>query len=158
MNQWLENRGSYLDILLEMQGRPSAPKCSMCSGGHADIRCPDCFGANLFCRSCCLEVHKRSPFHRPLLWTGKHYAPKSLYSLDFLLCLGHNGEPCPETVEVYFSNHNSPLLAEHNIREGRRHEAVGPRRQGHHHSNQCRRMLLKSSNCHHQERLHSQTL
>ncbi|KAI9449558.1 hypothetical protein BJY52DRAFT_1126677, partial [Lactarius psammicola] len=64
------------------------------------IKCSDCFGANVFCKVCCLSVHKRSPFHRLLLWTGSHYAPMSLYSLGYLLCLGHAGEPCPKTVEV----------------------------------------------------------
>jgi hypothetical protein len=100
MNQWLTYRSTYLNIILEMEGRSSSPKCSVCSIGHADIKCSDCFGANLFCKSCCLEVHKRSPFHQTLLWTGKHYAQMSLYSQHFLLCLSHNGEPCPKTVKV----------------------------------------------------------
>ncbi|KAI9437384.1 hypothetical protein BJY52DRAFT_1230144 [Lactarius psammicola] len=30
---------------------------------------------------------------------ASHYAPTSLYSLGYLLCLGHAGEPCPKTVE-----------------------------------------------------------
>ena len=100
MSQWLQYRGRYLDILLEMEGHPPSPSCSVCSTTRADIKCSDCFGANVFCKVCCLSVHKRSPFHRLLLWTGSHYAPTSLYSLGYLLCLGHAGEPCPKTVEV----------------------------------------------------------
>jgi hypothetical protein len=100
MSQWIAYRGTYLNILLEMEGRKSTPKCSMCSIGDADIKCSDCFGANIFCRTCCLEVHKRLPFHQTLIWTGKHYAQALLSSLDFLLCLGHDGEPCLKTVEV----------------------------------------------------------
>ncbi|KAI9435892.1 hypothetical protein BJY52DRAFT_1230672 [Lactarius psammicola] len=99
MSQWLQYRGRYLDILLEMEGHPPSPSCSVCSTTRADIKCSDCFGANVFCKVCCLSVHKRSPFHRLLLWTGSHYAPTSLYSLGYLLCLGHAGEPCPKTVE-----------------------------------------------------------
>ena len=42
----------------------------------------------------------RSPYHRIAQWTGSHFAPTSLYSLGFMLCLGHSGKPCPLTVEV----------------------------------------------------------
>jgi hypothetical protein len=100
MNQWLICQGRYLDILLESEGRKFAPKCSMCSTVYTDIKCSDCFRANLFCKPCCLDVHKRSPFHQTLCWTRQHYAPTSLHSLGFLLCLGHNGKSCPKTVEV----------------------------------------------------------
>ncbi len=100
MSQWLQYRDRYLDILLEMEGRPSSPPCSICSARCADIKCSDCCGANIFCKVCCLNMHKRSPFHRPLHWTGSNYVPTSLYSLGYLLCLGHDGEPCPKTVEV----------------------------------------------------------
>src|ERR1700744_225541 len=105
MNQWLENRSRYLNILLEMEGHTVSPKCSNCSTGHASIRCSDCFGANSFCKNCCLEVHKRSPFHRLSQWNGRHYSSISLNSLGFLLCLGHNGDPCPRTVEVCISTY-----------------------------------------------------
>ncbi|KAI9430770.1 hypothetical protein BJY52DRAFT_1133495 [Lactarius psammicola] len=99
MSQWLQYQGRYLDILLEMEGHPPSPSCSVCSTTRADIKCSDCFEANVFCKVCCLSVHKRSPFHRLLLWTGSHYASTSLYSLGYLLCLGHAGEPCPKTEE-----------------------------------------------------------
>ena len=103
MDQWLECRGKYLDILLEMEGRASAPKCSICLKGPEEIKCSDCFGANVFCKDCCLKVHSASPFHRLFQWTGAHYAPTSLYSLGFVLFLGHKGKPCPSTVEVRLS-------------------------------------------------------
>ncbi|KAN0140496.1 hypothetical protein V8E53_001705 [Lactarius tabidus] len=41
----------------------------------------------------------RSPFHRIAQWTGAHFAPTSLCRLGFRLFLGHNGAPCPLTVE-----------------------------------------------------------
>src|ERR1700677_1824098 len=102
MEQWLELRSKFLHTLLEMEGRPSAPKCSMCSGKD-DVKCPDCFGAPLFCKECCLVAHRHSPFHRPLLWTATHYTPVTLQALGFVLFIGHDGFPCPQTVEV-FSN------------------------------------------------------
>ncbi|KAH9017834.1 hypothetical protein EDB85DRAFT_1874207 [Lactarius pseudohatsudake] len=98
MDQWVQLRRKYLDILLKMEGRPVNPICSTCRK-YADIKCPDCIGANLFCKDCCTEAHSRSPFHRPLRWSGAHYTPVTLQSLGFALFLGHDGGPCPLTVE-----------------------------------------------------------
>src|ERR1700691_2374866 len=100
MEQCLQYRTRYLHILLEAESHPSHPQCYMCAG-HAVIKCPDCFGAPLSCRSCCLKAHRHSPFHRPLQWTATHYTQISLQSLGFSLCLGHCGAPCPKTVEVW---------------------------------------------------------
>jgi hypothetical protein len=99
MDQWLLLRRKCLDILLEMEGRSPRSKCSICKT-HAEIKCPDCYGSPMFCKSCCIDEHRRSPFHRPLQWTGTHYASVSLTSLGFILFIGHAGEPCPGTVEV----------------------------------------------------------
>ncbi|KAH9037588.1 hypothetical protein EDB84DRAFT_1268706 [Lactarius hengduanensis] len=85
MEQWLQLRSKYLHILLEMESHPSIPKCSLCHE-HGDIKCPDCVGAPLFCKSCCVKVHRHSPFHRPLLWTATHYTPVSLHSLGYIIC------------------------------------------------------------------------
>ncbi|KAH9031584.1 hypothetical protein EDB83DRAFT_2229537 [Lactarius deliciosus] len=81
-----------------MEGRPVNPTCSIC-WKYADIKCPDCIGANLFCKDCCTMAHSRSPFHRPLRWSGAHYTPVTLQSLGFALFLGHDGGPCPLTPE-----------------------------------------------------------
>src|SRR6266568_8374786 len=99
MEQWVQLRSKYLHILLEMEGRPSTPKCSMCKV-YAGFKCPDCFGAPLLCKDCCVETHRCSPFHRPLKWTATHYSPVTLQSLGLVLFLGHGGVPCPRTVEV----------------------------------------------------------
>ncbi|KAH9033011.1 hypothetical protein EDB85DRAFT_1864729 [Lactarius pseudohatsudake] len=106
MEQWLQLRSKYLHILLEMESHPSFPKCSVCHE-HGDIKCHDCVGAPLFCKSCCVKVHRHSPFHRPLLWTATHYTPVSLHSLGYVLFFGHAGEPCPQTVEDLESLHIS---------------------------------------------------
>ena len=101
MEQWLEHQSTYLNVLLENEGRSTSQACSLCSGDVAYIRCSDCIGRNTFCIPCCLQYHWRSPFHRLLQWNGKHYAPTMLYALGFILCLGHDGNPCPKTVEVF---------------------------------------------------------
>ncbi|KAF8268729.1 hypothetical protein EI94DRAFT_1576850 [Lactarius quietus] len=85
-----------------MEGRPAPDRCSICSSA-ADIKCPECFGAPSFCRDCCLEAHRRSPFHRPLRWTLTYFTQVFLQSLGFSLFLGHCGAPCPKTVETHQS-------------------------------------------------------
>ncbi|KAH9007762.1 hypothetical protein EDB83DRAFT_2236202 [Lactarius deliciosus] len=96
MEQWIQLRSKYLHMLLEMESHPSSSKCSLCYG-HGDIKCPNCVGTPLFCKSCCVKAHRHSPFHRPLLWTATHYTPVSLHSLGYVLFFGHAGEPCPQT-------------------------------------------------------------
>jgi hypothetical protein len=99
MDQWIHVRARYLHLLLEMEGVTKAPNCSVCKEAMA-VKCGDCIGGNYFCVTCCLEAHKRSPFHRIFRWTGAHFSPTSLYSLGLKLCLEHDGEPCPMTVDV----------------------------------------------------------
>ncbi|KAH8979439.1 hypothetical protein EDB92DRAFT_1806523 [Lactarius akahatsu] len=96
MGQWIDIRSRYLYLLLEMEGLTRAPKCSMCTS-PMQIKCSDCIGGNYFCKCCCLQTHMRSPFHWMSRWTGAHFAPISLRSLGFKLCLGHDGKPCPLT-------------------------------------------------------------
>ncbi|KAH9059472.1 hypothetical protein EDB83DRAFT_2224486 [Lactarius deliciosus] len=99
MEQWIQLRSKYLHMLLEMESHPSSSKCSLCYG-HGDIKCPNCVGTPLFCKSCCVKAHRHSPFHRPLLWTATHYTPVSLHSLGYVLFFGHAGEPCPQTLPI----------------------------------------------------------
>src|SRR5882757_11086513 len=86
MGRWLQLRDRYLHLLLEMQGLTRDPTCSICSK-PMEIKCDDCFGANYFCRTCCLDAHQRSPYHRILQWTGSHFVPMSLYQLGFILLI-----------------------------------------------------------------------
>ncbi|KAF8256537.1 hypothetical protein EI94DRAFT_1711089 [Lactarius quietus] len=98
MKQWLDHRDRYLHLLLEMEGVTQAPKCSVCDRAM-EVKCSDCIRGTYFCKACCLQSHRSSPFHWMSQWTGSHFMPGSLYSLGFVLCLGHQGHPCPVTVE-----------------------------------------------------------
>ena len=95
-----------------MKGLTKAPKCSICSTA-VEIKCSDCMGGNYFCKACCIQSHRQTPFHKGntfpqrltpfhqmAQWNGSHFAPVSLYSLGFVLLLGHEGDPCPLTVGV----------------------------------------------------------
>jgi hypothetical protein len=121
MEQWVQHRSKYLHVLLEMEGRPTSTKCYRCAG-QADIKCPDCFCAPVFCRGCCLKAHRHSPFHRPLQWTATHYTQVSLQSLGFVLCLGHGGAPCPKTVEVWVYSPFNLFLCSYPFRESKQHK------------------------------------
>ncbi|KAF8258658.1 hypothetical protein EI94DRAFT_1707799 [Lactarius quietus] len=98
MEQWLDHRDRYLHLLLEMEGVTQAPKCSVCSKAM-EVKCSDCIGGIYFCKACCIQSHRSSPFHWMSQWTGSHFMPVSLYSLGFVLGLGHQGHPCPMTLE-----------------------------------------------------------
>ena len=97
MGQWLQIQAGYLHLLLENEGLTRAPVCSICNTAM-EVKCSDCLGGNYFCRTCCIKSHKCTPFHRLACWTGRHSV--SLHSLGFVLFLGHQGDPCPLTVEV----------------------------------------------------------
>src|SRR6266404_1604995 len=93
MGRWLQLRDRYLHLLLEMQGLTMDPTCSICSK-PMEIKCDDCFGANYFCRTCCLDAHQRSPYHRILRWTGSHFVPMSQYirgrPVPYIIILGYS--------------------------------------------------------------------
>ncbi|KAF8259676.1 hypothetical protein EI94DRAFT_1614829 [Lactarius quietus] len=92
-----------------MEGRPSTPRCSICNDKF-EVKCMDCFGAPLFCKRCCVIKHRHSPFHRPLLWTATHYTPVSLHSLGFILFVGHDGSPCPQTCPAHIPGISDTLF------------------------------------------------
>src|SRR6267378_4182922 len=88
------------DVLEAVDDLDDQPGAKVCAFMAQYLICDDCFGANYFCRTCCLDAHQRSPYHRILRWTGSHFVPMSLYQLGFILHLGHHGMPCPNTLEV----------------------------------------------------------
>jgi hypothetical protein len=49
----LEGRGSHCDDL-----------CSQCVIGKATLRCRDCFGGEMYCSACIVEIHQCQPLHR----------------------------------------------------------------------------------------------
>jgi CxC2 like cysteine cluster associated with KDZ transposases len=52
-------------------------------------------GNVFFCRLCCLEHHRRMPFHRIRGFSDDHFEKITLHDLGFVLHLGHNGAKCP---------------------------------------------------------------
>jgi hypothetical protein len=77
---WLHDRDKYLAELIMMEGRGDAlrqERCIQCLDNPAEFRCFDCFGQELFCRSCMISNHTRTPFHVVNVWS---------VSLDLSIC------------------------------------------------------------------------
>jgi hypothetical protein len=72
LKTWIPFRDEYLDECnrLEGQGEEYLGECVGCRTVEPAfrqepmLRCDDCFGGQLMCRSCCLEQHRALPLHR----------------------------------------------------------------------------------------------
>lgn len=91
----LEGRGEY------------ALKCTGCTTGSPDYRCRDCIYGAVYCQSCILTIHERSPLHAIEVslysitrkadtksyscqsWNGSHFERTSLQALGLRVQLGH---------------------------------------------------------------------
>ncbi|KAL1698469.1 hypothetical protein EV121DRAFT_284741 [Schizophyllum commune] len=90
----------YARILLRNEGRGDeadrkCPGCKSGTEGVPEYRCTTCVGGGLYCRSCCLEDHRRRPFCRIEKWNGRFFEKTTLQSLGLRIQLGHpEGESC----------------------------------------------------------------
>lgn len=64
LDDYLHYRQSLLEHLLQLDGRLGSRVCSECLADEGLFRCEDCLYPSLFCASCIVELHKRTPFHR----------------------------------------------------------------------------------------------
>lgn len=59
-------------------------------------KCSSCIGSPIYCHTCCLTQHRRTPFHRVEQWRIEGYwAPAWLKDVGLCINLGHRGAPCP---------------------------------------------------------------
>lgn len=65
MNEWLENRQTYLNEMLRHDGQEGlqATPCAGC-GGNGNFSCIDCAYCMHYCRQCLIICHQLMPFHR----------------------------------------------------------------------------------------------
>jgi hypothetical protein len=56
----------YLRELLRLDGRAGdmGCVCTVCSAEGPDFRCEDCFGGEMLCQGCMVEIHACMPLHR----------------------------------------------------------------------------------------------
>jgi len=95
LQEWVDYREMYLVALLSLEGGPSTPDCNKCHRWPSAIRCLDCMGRSPVCRDCCLELHRRMPFHRIQAWNGEYWEAGDLDKLGLVIAMGHGGELCP---------------------------------------------------------------
>ncbi|KAH9912014.1 uncharacterized protein B0H18DRAFT_832574, partial [Fomitopsis serialis] len=59
-------------------------------------KCMSCIGYPIFCPTCCLAEHRRTPFHRVEQWNlGGYWEPSWLRQVGVSITLGHRGRECP---------------------------------------------------------------
>lgn len=63
-------------------------------------RCQECFSTAALCSKCIVERHQFQPLHRIQAWTGTYFNEHTLHDLGLVMCLGHNGAPCPVPFNV----------------------------------------------------------
>ncbi|KAF6743217.1 hypothetical protein DFP72DRAFT_1080520 [Ephemerocybe angulata] len=99
--EWAEHhREEYLREMLRLEGRGdfiNAQHCWNCKtpGAMPEYRCRTCFGDDLVCGSCVVQLHSRMPFHFIERWTGSRFDKTTLKHLGLRIQLGHlPGEAC----------------------------------------------------------------
>jgi hypothetical protein len=76
--KWIDEHDTFLLELLRLDGCGDEAlwhKCRLCNEA-SNVRCEDCFGGELFCRLCMIDLHAISPLHRieVCVFTGRHLA------------------------------------------------------------------------------------
>ena len=64
MTKWLEDRDMYLHELIRLDGcGDQFIVCRLCQLLDPKYRCKECFGGEMFCGKCLVELHACMPFH-----------------------------------------------------------------------------------------------
>lgn len=66
LTKWIKDRDLFLHELIRLDGRGDEDlrsSCRLCRS-VPDIRCKDCFGGEMFCRGCTIDLHAVNPLHR----------------------------------------------------------------------------------------------
>lgn len=84
---------------MEQEAPPVDMLCSACQVVEFSWKCLDCQGGCFCCTSCICQLHQRSPFHRIKSWDGSSFEGAWLYQVGVEIHLGHQGAPCPTTID-----------------------------------------------------------
>ncbi|KIM77247.1 hypothetical protein PILCRDRAFT_56005, partial [Piloderma croceum F 1598] len=87
----------FLKEFIRLDGRGDAElwnTCRLCAG-VANIQCADCFGGEMFCSACTVDLHAISPFHLIEKWNGTFFESTTLKEIGLHIQLGHRaGDHC----------------------------------------------------------------
>ncbi|KAK7030582.1 CxC2 domain-containing protein [Favolaschia claudopus] len=97
-------RDEYLQEFLRLDGCGDASTefCPGCNAVDPAFRCLDCFGELLYCRACCVGMHKHNPLHRVERWDGRYFTRASLKSLGLSIQFGHEDCSRPRSAHENF--------------------------------------------------------
>lgn len=95
MDAFSEHLDSLQQGIIDSEYSASPGQTCRCGEGQALYYCKDCFLSSLYCKSCVVSAHSRTPFHQIREWGGSYFRRASLSKLGLLLTLGHDTGPCP---------------------------------------------------------------
>jgi len=95
MDAFFKHLDSLQQAIMDSEYPASPGQICRCGEGQALYYCKDCFLSSLYCKSCVVSVHSRTPFHRIQEWSGSYFRRASLSNLGLLLMLGHDTGLCP---------------------------------------------------------------
>lgn len=95
LREFRDERPVYLQAMLEREDCRGDGVCSVCKEREGIVKCLDCFGQRMVCKTCILATHQHLPFHRMEVWNGQSFSKSSLFKLGFVFHVGHGGQRCP---------------------------------------------------------------
>ncbi|KAJ7028941.1 hypothetical protein C8F04DRAFT_1265508 [Mycena alexandri] len=103
MHEWRGLRDEFLWELLRLEGcgDVSEDVCPSCNAAQPTIRCCDCFGEELYCVACTVEMHGRNPLHVIEVWDGKTFKHTSLKDLGLRVQMHHDDCVSPVAVDNF---------------------------------------------------------
>lgn len=66
LRNWEPQCDSFLKVLIEIEGRarPSQLSCVDCGNEPGDFECAECYGREMRCGFCIVQVHRQNPLHK----------------------------------------------------------------------------------------------
>ncbi|KAJ7043422.1 hypothetical protein C8F04DRAFT_1250850 [Mycena alexandri] len=103
MHDWRPLRDEYLHILLRLEGAADGDvdTCPCCSTAKPTIRCKQCFGGEMYCRGCIVQMHAKNPLHIIDEWDGDRFHHTSLQALGLRVRLCHDDCVSPTAVDNF---------------------------------------------------------
>ncbi|KAH9917630.1 uncharacterized protein B0H18DRAFT_958293 [Fomitopsis serialis] len=106
LREWIPLQHNYLRSLYAHYTPPplnaeGSYMCAGCNNGGGVWKCMSCIGYPIFCPTCCLAEHRRTPFHRVEQWNvGGYWEPAWLRQVGVSINLGHRGGECSQPAAV----------------------------------------------------------
>ncbi|KAG8779018.1 hypothetical protein FRC12_024685 [Ceratobasidium sp. 428] len=103
LSSWLDDcSGYYLNAMYDSEAPPEQLACDECDEVVRSVyRCRSCLNSCFYCHDCLLAAHRFQPTHRVEYYRNGAWADTELADLGHVLCLGHQGKPCSESLRTW---------------------------------------------------------